>query len=353
MRILVVNPGSSSLKLRFLGDGDEVLADEELPAPEGEVEAPALEKFVAGLGAVDAVGYRVVHGGDRFTAAAELDDAAIAYLRTLVPLAPLHQRAALAAVAAGRRLLPGARHAGVFDTAFHATLPPAARTYAIPARWRDEWGVRRYGFHGLSHAYASQRAGAPRCVTCHLGSGASLAAVLDGRSVDTTMGFTPLEGLVMGTRSGSIDPGVIPWVQQQRGLDAAAVLEALERESGLKALAGTPDMKAVVERATAGDGGATLALDVYTHRLRGAVAAMAASLGGLDALVFTGGVGERSSDVRSRAAAGLGFLGVQLDEARNRAVDGDGEIQREGAPVRVLVVEAREDLEVARQVRAL
>jgi acetate kinase len=261
-------------------------------------------------------------------------------LRELAALAPLHQPKSLAALDAVGAALPDVPAVACFDTAFHATLPEAASTYALPAEWRERWGIRRYGFHGLSHAWASRRAGGGRVVTCHLGAGASLAAVRDGRCVDTTMGFTPLEGLVMATRSGSVDPGLLLWLLEETGMAERDLANALEHESGLLALAGTADMRVVVAR-----GG--LALDVYLHRLRAHIAAMTAALGGLDALVFTGGVGEHSPEVRAGAAAGLGFLGVQIDPERNAR--GDEEIG--GPPVRVLVVEAREDLEIARGTR--
>jgi acetate kinase len=234
-----------------------------------------------------------------------------------------------------------------FDTAFHATLPEAAFTYALPSALREQFGVRRYGFHGLSHAYASRRAaemvGGSRIVTCHLGAGASLCAVLDGRSVDTTMGFTPLEGLVMATRSGSVDPGLVLWLLERGRMSEPEMASALEHESGLLGLAGTADMREVVSRS---DSAAVLALDVYVHRLRAGIAAMAASLGGLDALVFTGGVGENSPEVRSRACSRLGFLGVSVEPGLNGSNEGDGPVGE-----RVLVVRAREDLEIARQVR--
>ena len=212
-----------------------------------------------------------------------------------------------------------------FDTTFHATLPPAAATYAVPRGWRDEWGLRRYGFHGLSHAYASRRAaelldlplGDLRTVVCHLGAGASLCAVQGGRSVDTTMGFTPLDGLVMATRAGSIDPGAVLWLVEHGGLSPAEVAHALEHESGLLGLAGSGDMRDVLERAGAGDPEAILARDVYLHHLRAGIAAMAAALGGLDVLVFTGGVGERAPFVRAAAAEGLGFLGVAVEPDAN------------------------------------
>jgi acetate kinase len=286
------------------------------------------------------VGHRIVHGGERFREPVAIDEAVEHALRELTALAPLHQPKSLAALDAVGAALPDVPPVACFDTAFHATLPEAASTYALPAEWRERWGIRRYGFHGLSHAWASRRAGGGRVVTCHLGAGASLAAVRDGRCVDTTMGFTPLEGLVMATRSGSVDPGLLLWLLDETGMAERDLARALEHESGLLALAGTADMREVVAR-----GG--LALDVYLHRLRAHIAAMTAALGGLDALVFTGGVGERSPEVRAGAADGLAFLGVGVDPDRNAR--GDEDI---GAGlVRVMVVEAREDLEIARGTR--
>ena len=233
----------------------------------------------------------------------------------------------------------------------------------MPAAWRERLGVRRYGFHGLSHAYAARRAAellggdgdGLRIVTCHLGAGASLCAQHHGRSVDTTMGFTPLEGLVMATRSGTVDPGLVLWLIRRAGLEPGAVEEALERHSGLLALAGTADMRAVVARAAAGEAGPELALAVYTHRLRADIAAMAASLRGLDALVFTGGVGERSAEVRRAAAQPLAFLGLELDDALNAAATAeiDCDVSSAAATVRTVVVRAREDIEIARQARAI
>jgi acetate kinase len=257
--------------------------------------------------------------------------------------------------------LPDVPAVACFDTAFHATLPPAAATYALPAQWRERWGLRRYGFHGLSHAWVSRRAPellgvdgeSLRIVSCHLGAGASLCAIDGGRSVDTTMGFTPLEGLVMATRSGSVDPGLVLWLLEHERLTAEQLADALEHRSGLLGLAGSADMHEIVERALSGEHPAATALDVYIHRLRAGIAAMAASLGGLDALVFTGGVGEHAPEVRARTAAGLDFLGVALAEERNRQTSADGEIGLEGAGVRTLVLTAREDLEIARQVREL
>jgi acetate kinase len=257
--------------------------------------------------------------------------------------------------------LPGLPAVACFDTAFHASLPDAAATYALPAGWAARWGVRRYGFHGLSHAWVADRApsvlgvapGEVQIVSCHLGAGASLCAIARGRSVDTTMGFTPLEGLVMATRSGNVDPGLLLWLLEREALSTAELGRALEHESGLLGLAGTADMREVIDRAASDDRGARRALDVYVHRLRGGIAAMTAALGGLDILVFTGGVGERAGSVRAEAAAGLGFLGVAIDEARNAAVGAgeDVEISAAGAAVRTVVLRAREDLEIARETR--
>jgi acetate kinase len=355
VRILVVNAGSSSLKLRLLGAGDALFVETEIPAPRAEVDEAALAEWVAGAGAIDAVGHRIVHGGERFRAATRIDADVVAALRALCDLAPLHQPKSLAALDAVTRTLPGTPAVACFDTAFHATLPEAAATYAVPAAWRERWGVRRYGFHGLSHAYAARRSAeltggaAARVVTCHLGAGASLCAVRDGRSVDTTMGFTPLEGLVMATRSGSVDPGLLLWLLEREAIDVGDMADALEHDAGLLALAGTPDMREVLGRA-ATDGRARLALDVYVHRLRAGIAAMAAAAGGLDTLVFTGGVGERSAPVRAGAADGLAFLGLRLDPERNERAAQEV-ISAEDSAVRVLVVEAREDLEIARGVR--
>jgi acetate kinase len=351
VRILVVNAGSSTLKLRLLGSRDESLADEELPA--GADVAPVLARMPG----VDAVGHRIVHGGDRFSGPVRVDAGVEEALRELTELAPLHQPKALAALDVVSAALPGVPAVACFDTAFHSTLGADAATYALPKAWRERWGLRRYGFHGLSHAYASRRAaeltGARRIVTCHLGAGASLAAVLDGNSVDTTMGFTPLEGLVMATRSGTVDPGLVLWLEERHGVSPLEMSEALEHNSGLAGLTGTPDMREVISRAEAGDDDAQLGLAVYLHRLRAGIGAMAAAIGGLEALVFTGGVGERAPAVRAQAAAGLGFLGVDVDAAANEAASGDAEITGAGAQARTLVVAAREDLEIARQVRSL
>jgi acetate kinase len=358
VRILVVNAGSSSLKLRLLDAADALVAEADIDAPRSQVDETALRDWVAGAGAVDAVGHRIVHGGTRFRSAVRIDDGVVGELRALTDLAPLHQPKSLAALDAVLRALPDTPAVACFDTAFHATLPDEAATYAVPRAWRERWGVRRYGFHGLSHAYAARRAaelapGVARIVTCHLGAGASLCASRDGRSVDTTMGFTPLEGLVMATRSGSVDPGLLLWLLEREQVSVAEAADALEHEAGLQGLAGTADMREVLERESDGDPDARLALGVYVHRVRAEIAAMTASLAGLDAIVFTGGVGERSARVREAVMTGLGFLGAGIDRPANAAADGDADVSVWGAMVRTLVVRAREDLQIAREVRAV
>ncbi len=362
MRVLTVNAGSSSLKLRLLDGDDAILAEEELQAPRARIDDTALRRALdSRLGEADAVGHRIVHGGERFREAVRIDAAVEVAIRELSDLAPLHQHKSLAALDAVSAALPGLPAVACFDTAFHATLPAASATYALPAEWRERWGLRRYGFHGLSHAWVARRTPALlgrdpaglRIVSCHLGAGASLCAIAGGRSVDTTMGFTPLEGLVMATRSGSVDPGMLLWLQEHEGLEPGELTDALEHRSGLLGLAGSADMREIVERAAAQDPSARLALAVYVHRLRAGIAAMAATLGGLDALVFTGGVGEGSATVRELTVAGLGFLGVAIERERNATATADADISGVGASAAMLVIAAREDLEIARQVRAV
>lgn len=334
MRILVVNAGSSSLKLSLLDHDDTVLAKPDYLSELHDLPTP------------DAVGHRVVHGGAEFTEPVLIDDDVEARIRALTELAPLHQPKSLDGIDAVRKALPALPEVACFDTAFHAHMPEAAATFALPAVWRKEYGIRRYGFHGLSHAYATRRVGdllggvPERLVVCHLGAGASLCAVARGRSVDTTMGFTPLDGLVMATRSGSIDPGLLLWIQEHEDLTPAELADILEHQSGLLALTGTADMREI------GEG---LGLDVYLHHLRAGIAAMAAALGGLDTLVFTGGVGEHATAVRRRVAEGLSFLGVAIDPGREDTTD--AEIGVPGAPVRTFVITSREDLEIAAGVR--
>jgi acetate kinase len=340
VRVLVVNAGSSSLKVDLVDGGRAVASYAGLPAHPPPV---------------DAVGHRIVHGGPDFTEPVLVDAGIGRRLRHLADLAPLHQVKSLRSLDAAQDLLPGVPHVACFDTAFHATLPPAAYTYALPRKWRERWGVRRYGFHGISHAWATRRArelvpAARRVVSCHLGAGASLAAVLDGRSVDTTMGFTPLDGLVMATRCGSVDPGLLTWIEEHEGLPPHEVAHSLEHNAGLLGLADTADMRDIISRQ---DPDARLALDVYLHRLTSSIAAMTASLGGLDCLVFTGGVGEHAPEIRQRAADRLAYLGAGVDPRLNSAAEPDADISASGAGARTLVVTSREDLEIAAAVGQL
>ncbi len=360
MSVLVVNAGSSSLKVSVLGDRDDVIAALDLERWDGRDDEEELSSFLAGQSGITVAGHRVVHGGSVFTGPVLIDDDVIARISGLTNLAPLHQPRALAGIRAVRRLLPGVPAVACFDTSFHATLPPEAASYALPAAWTRRFGLRRYGFHGLSHAYASRRAleltGGDRVVTCHLGAGASLAAVKNGLSVDTTMGFTPLEGLVMATRSGSVDPGLIVWLGQYAELSAAELSDGLETRSGLAGLAelpsGSGDLRDVRAAATAGNEQAALAIEVYLHRLAREIAAMAAAMNGLDVLVFTGGVGEHDYGIRAGAAARLAFLGVAIDKERNEQAAGDEDLSAAGAAVVTLRITAREDVEIARQARS-
>jgi acetate kinase len=359
MDVLVVNAGSSSLKLSLLNPADKVLADTEVEHWDSGGPPAALTSFLDGLTGVDAVGHRVVHGGPHLAAPAVIDASVHREIEAATDLAPVHQPRALGGIDVVSALLPGVPEVACFDTAFHAGLPAAARTYALPAAWRERFGLRRYGFHGLSHGYAARRAGEMlgtvpellRIVSCHLGAGASLAAIAHGRSVDTTMGFTPLEGLVMATRAGNTDPGLLLWLLRDGGLTVDELGEGLEHGSGLAGLAGAADMRDVIRAADAGDPAAILALEVYLHRLRQLIAGMAAAMDGLDVLVFTGGIGEHSPRIRSRGAPA--FLGILLEEQRNQAATGDADIGAAGSPVATLVITSREDIEIARQVRAV
>lgn len=361
MRTLVVNAGSSSVKLRVVDDDNQLVASRDLRPPDDHL-AEQLGDFVYDAGALDVVGHRVVHGGSLFTSSVLVDADVREALDSLNELAPLHNPPALAGIDAVSRLLAGVPQVACFDTAFHASLPPAATRYAIPERWVARWGIRRYGFHGISCAWAARRAAkllsrpvdGLRLVICHLGAGASATALLGGRSADTTMGFTPLEGLVMATRCGDLGPGALLFALDH-GLDLPEAAEDLEQRSGLLGIAGsTGDMRQLLAAREAGDEAAGLAIAVYLHRLRAKIAGMVASTAGTDALVFTGGVGEGSGTIRAEACASLDWLGVILDQEANNATDGaDAEISAPGASVRTLVIHAREDLQIAHECRRL
>jgi acetate kinase len=298
-----------------------------------------------------AVAHRVVHGGSRFSEPILIDDSVLFELEALRELAPLHNGQALVAIEQARLALPNVPHVAVFDTAFHATMPEDAFVYAVPQRWREQWSIRRYGFHGLSVQWAASRVAVPRLVVCHLGGGCSVTAVLDGRSVDTTMGFSPLDGVPMATRSGAIDAEIVLHLLRTGRLGLAELEHALEYESGLLGLSGVSGRVDELEASPAP--AARLALEAFTRRVAGAVAASAASLGGLDALVFTAGVGENSNAVRAAICARLKFIGVELDAERNVSARPDAAIAAPGSRVRVEVIAAREDVVAARAARTL
>jgi acetate kinase len=359
MRVLVLNCGSSSVKYQ-LYDGDAAV-------DKGLVErvtdhGAALREVTRRLDltVLGAVGHRVVHGGLRFTEPTLITDEVVAAVESLVPLAPLHNPANLAGIAVSRRLLPDVPQVAVFDTAFHRTLPEAAATYAIDAAVAREHGIHRYGFHGTSHAYVSRRTAdllhrpleTVNTITLHLGNGASACAVEGGRSVATSMGLSPLEGLVMGTRSGDLDPAVVFHLRRTAGMSVDAIDDLLNHRSGLLGLAGVGDMREVLSRRAAGDRAAALAFDVYCRRIRSYVGAYYALLGRLDAITFTAGVGENAAPVRAESLGGLTALGIEVDTERN---EGGGErvISPDGAPITVCVVPTDEELEIAAQTRSV
>ncbi|MBB5824533.1 acetate/propionate family kinase [Micromonospora carbonacea] len=368
-RVLVLNCGSSSVKYRLYA-GDEVLASGTVervgepgggPADHETAVREILDRLGPdGLAGLTAVGHRVVHGGRRFTAPVLVDDAVFAAIEELVPLAPLHNPANLAGIRVAREALPGVPQVAVFDTAFHHTLPEAAATYAIDRDTARRHDIRRYGFHGTSHAYVSRRTaellGRPydelNTITLHLGNGASACAVQGGRSVATSMGMSPLEGLVMGTRSGDLDPTIVFHLRREAGMGVDEIDDLLNHRSGLLGLAGVNDMREVLARRDAGDPAAALAFDVYTRRITGYVGAYYALLGRVDAVTFTAGVGEHAAPVRAAALAGLGRLGIAVDPARNDGT-GDRVISPAGAEVAVCVVGTDEEREIARAARAV
>ncbi|MBO0869743.1 MAG: acetate kinase [Micromonosporaceae bacterium] len=373
--ILVLNSGSATIKYRLFSTGPA--APDLDPITGGLIEhigesggpashADALRDMAGALrlDAPDlvAVGHRVVHGGSRFVAPTLITPEVVSAIEELTPLAPLHNKPNLAGISVARSLRPDVPQVAVFDTAFHATLPPAAYTYAIPTELARQLSIRRYGFHGTSHAYVSRQTAAllgrplqtVNTIVLHLGNGASACAVQGGRSVETSMGLTPLEGLVMGTRSGDLDPAVIVALHREGGLALDDIDAVLNRRGGLLGLAGNNDVRAVLAARERGDAAAGLAFDVYCHRIRKYVGAYAAVLGRLDAVTFTAGVGENAAAVRAGALAGLDLLGIAVDPARNAAADRSPRIiSPDGAPVAVCVIPTDEELEIATQTRAV
>ena len=390
MRILVLNSGSSSLKYQLFEMSDhsvlargaaerigetgsrlvhrELDADEQIdsgsPIADHGMAIDRIVEILSESGVLSdgdglaGIGHRVVHGGETFFEPTRIDDEVVSVIRSLSSLAPLHNPANLVGIEVARERRPDLPQVAVFDTAFHRSIPPHAYHYAIPREWYKKHGVRRYGFHGTSHAYVAREAaaflGRPpeelNLIVLHLGNGASACAIAGGRSVDTSMGLTPLEGLVMGTRSGDLDPAVVTHIARETGASLDQVEASLNKESGLLGLCGLSDLRDVLERESAGDGRAQLALDVYVYRIRKYLGAYTAALGRVDGVVFTAGVGENSPEIRERVCDGLESLGIRIDRARNREpADGTRAIHSEEGAVPVLVVPTNEELEIADQ----
>jgi acetate kinase len=369
--ILVFNAGSSSLKYELLDDADGTLAGGQVarigqPGADCPDHAAAVKQALGelsaarpdGLDGVLAVGHRVVHGGPALWEPTPIDEGVVAALERYAELAPLHNGPSLAAIRAARSALGNVPHVAVFDTGFHHDLPAVARTYALPAELTGRFGLRRYGFHGISCAYLVDRvaelgiAPATRTIICHLGAGSSLTAVRDGRSVDTSMGFTPLEGLAMGTRAGDVDPGLLFYLLRHAGLDADALERVLERESGMKGLGGRSGDYAELEKlAAGGDARAILALEVFAYRVGKYLGGYWAALGGVDLVVFSGGIGENAAGARARILTPLAEVGWRLDRAANAEGPAERAISPPGARPALWVIPTRETVEVARRVR--
>jgi acetate kinase len=406
MKILVLNSGSSSQKSALFELGPDSGSDPVPPLWEGKLEwdgdkeglhirnssgqeirrngktgvhrasvAAMLENVWSGPTAVlksasdvAVAGHRIVHGGPKLTQPVRITSEVKREIENVAAIAPLHNQAGLEGIELAEKLLPNAPQIAVFDTGFHRTLPPEAFIYSLPYSWYERDGIRRYGFHGINHEYCAHRTAqllkrdlsSLKIITCHLGNGCSLAAIDGGKSIDTTMGFTPLEGLMMGTRSGSVDPGILIHVLRgdprdpRRNPGDAALIEnvdhMLNHESGLLGISGaSSDMREVLDAMRVGNERAQLAFDIFVHRLRAEIGAMAASLGGLHALVFTAGIGENSPEVRKATCSKMSFLGIQLDDARNSSVQPDGEISSPASRVRVLVIRAQEDWAIAKE----
>ncbi len=395
MKILVLNCGSSSVKYKLIDtDSEAVMAEggvEKIGLSDGflkfkfngskEVKELGLvdhngainavlslltdPKFgcIKSLKEIDAVGHRLVHGGTKFSGSVLITDEVKAMVRECYPLAPLHNPANMTGVEAIDSLMPGVPQVGVFDTAFHQTMPPKAYMYALPYKYYEEDGVRRYGFHGTSHRYVSRRVceilgvdiEKQRIITCHIGNGGSITAIVGGKSVDTSMGLTPTEGLMMGTRCGDVDPGALTFLMERHGLTDADIQKMINKESGVAAISGiSNDMREIEAAVNAGDERAKLALDMYEHRIIKYVGAYAAEMGGVDIIVFTGGVGENQTGVRENVCAPLAFMGVELDRALNATVHGtETVISTPASKVKVVVVPTDEELTIARDTKEI
>lgn len=395
MKILVINCGSSSLKYQLydmttsttlasglierIGEPQGLLTHKNHPGTDGETKIVQEEPItdheagmrlaqellvdpktgvVADRSDIQAVGHRVVHGGETFRASTLISPEVIAAIEKTIPLAPLHNPANLTGIRVARELFPDAPQVAVFDTAFHQTMPPHAYHYALPYEFYEELGVRRYGFHGTSHKFVAEEAAGLlerplrdlNLVTAHLGSGASICAIEKGRSIDTSMGMTPLGGVIMGTRGGNFDPGALIYITEQKGYSVAEIDRVLQKESGLKGICGSNDMRDIHARAADGDERARLALDMFIHRIRQYIGAYFFVLGNVDSLVFTAGIGEHDPLIREKCCAGLEPFGLILNREKNQTGRGQArEISTPDSPVRILVIPTNEELEIARQ----
>jgi acetate kinase len=393
MKILVINAGSSRIKLALYTWNDlnciaQGLVDFGVGAGSAEISLqyhdrvsktriPATSYREGLLSALDslknagvitsnteicAVGHRLIHGGETLREPVVIDEEVKQIIRSFRPLAPLHIPAGLEAIEAAESLFPWAVQTGVFDTGFFADIPPAAYLYPVPYEWYTEWGIRRFGYHGTSHLYACERAAemldrdltSLRLITCHLGQGSSASAIQGGKAVTNTMGFTPLEGFMMGTRSGTVDPGIITYVQKHYGLTVEEVEEILHKRSGLLGVSGVSgDYRQVYEAAKAGNPRAKLALEMYAYRVRAMLGALAVTMGGVDALGFTGGIGENARELRADICRGLECLGLELDPERNAHATPDAEISAASSSGKILVIHSREDYILAREAKRL
>ena len=394
MKVLVINCGSSSLKYQLIdsrseevlaaglcerigidgrmthtpSSGNTVVKNDPLPDHGAAIQAvlsaltDKAHGVISSLGEIGAVGHRLVHGGEKFAASVIINDEVIAEVEACNDLAPLHNPANLIGVRACRQIMPDVPMVGVFDTAFHQTMPPKAYLYGIPHQYYQEHKVRRYGFHGTSHNYVSQRVhhlaeldpDNSRVIVCHLGNGASVTAVKNGKSVDTSMGLTPLEGLIMGTRSGDLDPGVIEYIAKKEHMTLEEVLKVLNKESGVLGLSGvSSDFRDLTEAMEQGNEQAAVAVEAFCYRVAKHIGAYTAALNGVDAIVFTAGIGENAAHIRSMICDDLGFLGITIDEEKNAVRGKETEISTPDSKVSVFVIPTNEELAIARETAAL
>lgn len=367
MKILVVNGGSSSFKFALFQTMLQTFTFTTQPIWKKSIEfssssmdrKPAIQEVLSEVSAdIDLVGHRVVHGGNFFVKPTKVTSEVKKTIQQLSLIAPLHNPINLEGIEIAEEFFPKAQQIAVFDTAFHATMPEVAWTYPGPWEWREE-GIRRYGFHGISHQYCSEaiqewaKWSPQKLITCHLGNGSSCAALLNGKVIDTTMGFTPMEGLMMGTRSGSIDPGILIYLQREKGMDVRAIDQCLNKQSGLLGIGGSFDMRKILEKIKEGNSRAKLAFDLYIYRLKQSIGALMVSLGGLNALCFTGGIGENSAEVRQSTLEGLQFLGMGIDVEKNFQSNQDSEISSSDSKSKVFVIHLREDWLIAKECLAL